>query len=229
MKLKKFSRLKGILRLKSGLHIGSGEKPHYGEPLPVLKSVISLLPYIPGSSLKGKIRSLLEIAYGKTTNGNPCSCGTCPICLLFGSGDPQKTTQPSRLIFRDSFPTEKSKNILEERDVEKKAGVRIDRETGKAAVGALYSLERVPEGMEFEFEVSIRVFENDDIESVKKWLQLGIYLLEQDALGGGGTRGSGFVEFDKLLLDGKEFESNWREQIAKEKDQLLETAKITTT
>lgn len=227
MKLKNFSKLKGILRLKSGLHIGSGEKGHYGEPVSVVKSLTSQLPYIPGSSLKGKIRSLLEITYGKISNGNPCGCGSCQICLLFGSSKAEKTKQPSRLLFRDCFLTEDSKNLLDKVDLEKKAGVRIDRKTGKAAEKALYTLERIPEGMEFDFEVSIRVFENDDIEAIKKWLQMGIYLLEQDALGGGGTRGSGFIEFDNLFLDGQEFEKNWRELIIKEKNDLLEKVKIT--
>jgi CRISPR-associated protein Csm3 len=227
MRLKDFSKLKGILRLKSGLHIGSGEKGHYGEPVSVIKSLVSQLPYIPGSSLKGKIRSLLEITYGKYSDGNPCSCGECQICLLFGSSEAKTTKQPSRLIFRDSFPTESSKDLLDKVDTEKKAGVRIDRKTGKAAEKALYSLERVPEGLEFDFEISVRIFENDDKESIKKWLQMGLYLLEQDALGGGGTRGSGYIEFDKLTFDNEPFEKDWREKIAKEKAELIEKVKIT--
>ncbi len=227
MRLKEFSKLKGILRLKSGLHIGSGEKGHYGEPVSVIKSLTSQLPYIPGSSIKGKMRFLLEIFFGKSSNGNPCSCGRCQICLLFGSGKAETTNQPSRLIFRDCFPTGASKQLVDKIDLEKKAGVRIDRKTGKAAEKALYALERVPEGLEFELEISVRVFENDDVESIKKWLQMGFYLVEQDALGGGGTRGSGYIEFDKLTFNDTPFEPNWREEIAKEKDKLIETAKIT--
>lgn len=227
MKLKSFSKLKGIIRLKSGLHIGRGEKGSHGEPIWVIKSVTSQLPYIPGSSLKGKIRSLLELTCGKILKGNPCDCGECQICLLFGSSDAKTTKQPSRLIFRDNFPTPGSKDLLDSIELEKKPGVKIDRKTGKAAEGAFYTLERVPEGLEFDFEISVRVFEGDNLESIKKWLQAGLYLLEQDALGGGGTRGSGYIEFDNLTFDGNPFENNWREIIEKEKDHLIEKVKIT--
>lgn len=146
MKLRGYIQLVGIIRLKSGLHIGSGEKGHYGEPLSVIKSLSSQLPYLPGSSLKGKMRHLLEVTYGRSNEGKPCSCGKCQICLLFGSGESKTTFEPSRLIFRDCNLTDKSKSLVEKMDLEKKAGVRIDRESGKAAEKALYSLERIPEG-----------------------------------------------------------------------------------
>lgn len=222
MKLNKYSQLTATLRLRSGLHIGSGEKAHYGEPISVLKSLQTQLPYIPGSSIKGKMRHLLEITYDKTTGGEPCSCGTCQICQLFGSGRANTTFEPSRLIFRDSFLTKNSATLIEKVDLEKKAGVRIDRKTGKAAEKALYSLERIPEGCEFDLQISARVFENDNVESIKQWLAKGLFLMEQDALGGSGTRGSGYIEFDNIKFDGKEFEKNWREGFAKDKDELLE-------
>lgn len=216
MKLKEYGRLTATLRLKSGLHIGSGEKGHYGEPVSVLKSLQTQLPYIPGSSIKGKMRHLLEITFGKTTDGEPCSCGKCQICQLFGSGKANTTFEPSRLIFRDSFLTERSATLIEKIDLEKKAGVRIDRKTGKAAEKALYSLERVPEGCEFDMKISIRIFEKDKPESIKKWLAMGLFLMEQDALGGSGTRGSGYIEFDNIEFNGEKFKKDWRENCKKE-------------
>lgn len=221
MKLKCYAQLTGTLKLKSGLHIGSGEKGHYGEPLSVIRSVSSQLPYLPGSSFKGKMRHLLEITYNRTIQGKPCSCGTCQICLLFGSGEAKTTYEPSRLIFRDCYLTDKSRDLIEKADVEKKAGVRIDRKSGKAAEKALYALERVPEGCEFNIEISTRVFENDDIEAIKKWLSLGLFLVEHDTLGGSGTRGSGYIEFSSIKFDGKEFNKDWREDCKKNKDNLI--------
>ena len=76
MKLKEYVKLEAVMRLKSGLHIGTGEEPGRGEPLSVMKSVFNKLPYIPGSSIKGKMRHLLEITYDRITprgtSGLPC-------------------------------------------------------------------------------------------------------------------------------------------------------------
>lgn len=221
MKLNKYVTLKADMVLKSGLHIGSGEKGgHYGEPLTVMKSLTTQMPYIPGSSIKGKMRYLLEISFCKLPDGKPCQCGKCAICLLFGSGSSTTTYEPSRLIFRDSMLNEKSINLLEKIDLEKKTGVRIDRSTGKAADKALYALERIPEGISFNFEISSRVFDGDDEDTINDWLTMGLYLLEQDALGGGGTRGSGHIGFENLIINGKPFNNDWRRTVILKKDSL---------
>lgn len=223
--LQDYAKLTAILKLKSGLHIGTGERPERGEPLPVLESPRTKLPYIPGSSLKGKMRCLLELAYGRketdpNDKGSPCWCGKCQICLLFGSGSATKTYEPSRLIFRDCFLTKESEELLEKIELEEKPGVRIDRVTGKAAGGALFPMERIPEGFEFNFEISVRVFKDDNKDNIRRWLAMGLYLIEQDALGGGGTRGSGQVEFNNIFFDSKEFPNDWREICKKEKENL---------
>lgn len=225
MKLEEHVKLTATLRLKSGLHIGTGERPERGEPLPVMESPITKLPYIPGSSLKGKMRFLLELTYGcretdPRDKGSPCWCGTCQICLLFGSGATEKTFEPTRLIFRDCHLTKSSADLLEKIELEVKPGVRIDRESGKAAERAFFSMKRVPEGCEFDLEISVRIFEKDNKDAIKRWLAMGLYLIEQDTLGGSGTRGSGYVEFDNIKFDGKNFEENWRETCKNEKSQL---------
>lgn len=226
MKLKDYVNFSAVLRLKSGLHIGTGEKLERGEPLPLIESRRTRLPYIPGSSLKGKMRFLLEIAYGvKETDpkdkGSPCWCGKCQICLLFGSGSSFKTYEPTRLIFRDCYLTKTFEDLLEKTELEEKPGVRIDRITGKAADRALFPMKRVPEGFEFRFEISARVFEEDNKDSMRKWLAMGLFLMEQDALGGGGTRGSGHIEFSNVSFDGNEFAKDWREDCRREKDNLV--------
>jgi CRISPR-associated protein Csm3 len=225
MKLKGYVLLEATLRLKSGLHIGTGEKPERGEPLNVIKSVRTDQPYIPGSSLKGKMRSLLELTYGRKEtdpkdNGSPCWCGRCQICLLFGGGNAEKTIEPSRLIFRDCLLTPHFAEFLENVELEIKPGVRIDRNSGKAAGKALFPTTRVPEGTEFDFKVSVRVFDDDNTESFRRWLSMGLFLMEQDALGGGGTRGSGHVEFEEVRFDGVDFEQNWRDKCKQDRDAL---------
>ena len=226
MKLKGYAQLAATLRLKSGLHIGTGEKVERGEPLPVMSSSRTGLPYIPGSSLKGKMRCLFEMTYGRNETdpkdgGSPCWCGKCQICLLFGSGSSKNTAEPTRLIFRDSFLSKQSAELLEKIGLEEKPGVRIDRTSGKAASGALFPMKRIPEGCEFDLEVSARVFESDNVNSLRQWLEMGLFLMEQDALGGSGTRGSGYVEFDNIFFDGTESAKDWRDVCKKNKDELL--------
>lgn len=218
MRLTNYSQLSAVLRLKSGARIGTGEKVERGESLPVMVSPRTKLPYIPGSSLKGKMRSLLELLYGRLATdprdpGSPCWCGKCPVCILFGSGSSANTFEPTRLIFRDTFLTESSAELIEKVDLEDKPGVRIDRITGKAAGGALFPMKRIPEGCEFDFGISARIFEKDNKENFRKILATGLYLMEQDALGGGGSRGSGWIGFSNIEWDGKKFNTNWQEEI----------------
>jgi len=227
MILQEYAQLIATIRLKSGLHIGTGERVERGEPLSVMEPPRTKLPYIPGSSLKGKMRCLLELKYGRKEtdpkdNGSPCWCGKCQVCLLFGSGSTVKAFEPTRLIFRDCYLTEESAELLEKIELEEKPGVRIDRTSGTAARGALFPMKRVPEGCEFLQEVSVRIFDKDDKEAIKKWLAMGLFFMEQDALGGSGTRGSGYIEFDSIKFDGKDFKDTWREDCETEKDELLE-------
>ena len=218
MKLLEHKKLTATLKVKSGLHIGSGEKPAHGEPIYVIKMPTSMgnEPYIPGSSIKGKMRSLLEVASGKS---DVCTCGDCSICKLFGS---LNAKSPGRLIFRDSFLTEESKKkLLEEINLEEKPGVQIDRKTGAAKGKALFTIERVPKDCKFDIEISVRIFEGDMQENIRKQLALGLFLIEQDTLGGSGTRGSGWIEFENIKFDDKEFKKDWREKCKQDKNELL--------
>lgn len=217
MKLLDYKKLTATLKVKSGLHIGRGERPAHGEPIYVIKMPGINEPYIPGSSIKGKMRSLLEITLGKT---EVCNCGECQICKLFGS---LNANTPTRLIFRDGFLTEESKKLLEKTDLEEKPGVQIDRKTGRTKGGALFTLERVPKDCKFDVEISIRIFEGDNPDDAKKWLTMGMFLMEQDTLGGSGTRGSGYIELENIKFDGKDFERDWREKCKEGKDKLLTT------
>lgn len=220
MKLKNYEKLEATLHLKSGLHIGTGKDPGKGEPIPVIESLNTGLPYIPGSSLKGKMRSLLELMYGRTETdprnpGSPCWCGKCQICLLFGGGSASKASEPTRLIFRDSFLTDTSAGNFESIGLEEKPGVQIDRNTGKAAGKALFPMNRVPDGSDFRVEISVRVFEGDDEDAIKDWLEMGLYLMEQDTLGGGGTRGSGHIEIKDVCFMEKILDKKWKENCKK--------------
>jgi CRISPR-associated protein Csm3 len=218
MKLEKYVKLSATLELKSGLHIGSAtaKDAPKGEPLPVMKSIVTNLPYIPGSSIKGKMRCLFEQVHEKCPGGGPCTCGKCQICKLFGSGSVSNTYEPARLIFRDAVLDDNSKELLEKLpSLENKPGVSIDRNTGKARGGALFPMERVPEGCGFNLEISCRVLSTDNTDTIQQWLAVGLYMMEQDALGGGGSRGSGHIGYENIFFNAKRFIANWRDEAAK--------------
>jgi CRISPR-associated RAMP protein, Csm3 family len=176
-------------------------------------------PYIPGSSLKGKIRSLVEWAKGrvdymisKANNdvekaGKPCVCGRCEICKVFGTGD-AKTIEslklnelpgPPRLRVFDAYPTwesiEKLQETLGERIfTEIKTENAINRLTSRANPR---KVERVPAGVVFFGEMAFHLFAKEDPELLKVVFE-GMRLLEDDYLGGYGSRGSGKVRFENI-------------------------------
>jgi CRISPR-associated protein Csm3 len=205
MKLAGYGSIAGQITCLTGLRIGgTRESVGIGETdNPIIRHPVSRLPYIPGSSLKGKIRSLLEMKYSPYSQetGEPCNCGRCPICELFGCGDARRSTQPTRLIFRDAHLNDKTREELEEAlpgtFAEVKTEIRMDRKAGKAAGGALRQQERVPEGAVFDFSISIRLFEEDNESKRKEYmvkLAEAFEMLEKDYLGGSGTRGYGKVK-----------------------------------
>ena len=94
----------GTITLKTGLHIGGTNAAlNIGGPDKfVVRNPINNIPYIPGSSLKGKMRSLIEIAKGETNGGKPTNNPKHKAGALFGvSGDSQQS-HPSRLIVREA-------------------------------------------------------------------------------------------------------------------------------
>ena len=211
MKLEDYKEIKGIIVLKEGLRVGgTKEAVGIGETdNPIIRHPVTRKPYLPGSSLKGKIRSLLEQKYSQHTQrtGRPCECSVCDICKLFGSGDPKGGKEPTRLIFRDAPLSKESESELEEAlpgsFAEIKTEIAMDRNKGSAQRGALRTQERVPAGAKFDFSFSMRLFEEDKAirgDFFKK-LSEAFAMLEKDYLGGSGTRGYGQVEV--MTSDGK--------------------------
>lgn len=207
MKLLKYIQITGEIEILSGLHIGAGnDEIHIGGiDSPVVKNPVTHLPYIPGSSLKGKMRSLLELVTGRISDGKPYSVDSKDLlCNLFGNGTSDKNYKGghTRLIFRDCNLL--NSTILREKDAltEGKYEVVIDRTTGKALPGGLRQIERVPAGAKFEFNLSIRCFEGDEESNMIDFIKQGLKLLELDAIGGCGSRGYGKIRFQDLKIDG---------------------------
>ncbi|SMF96975.1 CRISPR-associated protein Csm3 [Methylomagnum ishizawai] len=226
MKLTAIQKLTGTLELVSGLHIGSGNTEMHigGTDNPVIKNPVTLEPYIPGSSLKGKIRSLLEWELGVValTQGSPLGFKHIKdvpeadrqrakdILRLFG-GAPEgngahetlvKEIGPTRLAFWDCALEATWKVMMRERNLlftETKMENMIDRIRGVAEHPR--NTERVPAGARFDFNLTLRVHDGEELLPT---LWRGLKLLELTGLGGSGSRGYGKVKFTALKLEGKE-------------------------
>ena len=229
MRLMKILDLRGEIELLTGLHIGAGDLAMRigGVDNAVIRSPRDNLPYIPGSSLKGKIRSLLEWRSGAIgrMNGKPLDLSALKgvegeaeealvvaILKLFGvSGDQsmEETTATRFGVTRVSFH---DASLLDDRSkgsnlplTEVKSENRIDRIRGVAADPR--QTERVAAGVRFDFRLTVKVFDGD--EDLLPILFAGMRLLELDSLGGSGSRGYGKIRFRNLTLDGQDVQKGF--------------------
>lgn len=187
------------LTVETGLHIGMGNDAVQigGVDSEVIKDPITKLPYIPGSSLKGKIRCLLETEGG--TNGNGYGEDDKSLNNIFGPKNQNiKTDAPTRLIFRDLSLSESSKNLYTEGEIsnESKTEISIDRKTGTASKAGPRTIERVPPSISFEGSILIRYLDDKDLSETERIINEGIALLNNDYLGGSGSRGYGAVKIE---------------------------------
>ena len=205
---------------QTGLHIGGSDTGIEigGVDKTVIRDRLTNRPYIPGSSLRGKMRSLLEKYGGLDQNqrigqGNIHSCqqsadyDTCAVCQVFGVPGERDFGTPTRLVVRDAHMTDDSARALQDRTelpyTEVKTEVSIDRVTSAANPR---QFERVPAGAVFgPAELLYTVYSGSDcdprrdIERVATVLD-GLQLLEDDYLGGQGSRGAGQVELKDIVV-----------------------------
>ena len=216
--------LRGEIEAITGLHIAGNDAGLTigGADKLVVRNPLDNTPYIPGSSLKGRMRSLLEKANcagscsgfqvmldkDKEPKLGPCSCQDpdkepCTVCLVFGvaastarkfeAGKPYAGA--ARLLVRDAF--------LKNRGVFKDPRLRLDMPftelKTEVSIDRLTSaanprqFERVPAGAIFAFELVLNVFEGDSEDEYLKLIKQGLALVADDALGGQSSRGYGKV------------------------------------
>lgn len=257
-KLTKKIFISGTIVAKTGLSVGGGSigLEIGGADKVVVRNPITNQPYIPGSSLKGKMRSLLEKlddnmnitvkqinkageieekniyksigeipADALTPKENiekvvvdsmPCKCGACMICKIFGVSA-EDEGMPARLIVRDSElvnveELEKSKNT-DMPFTEVKTEVVIDRITSAATPR---QFERVPAGAKFSLNLVCNIYDGDNEINILNKIFEGLCLVQDDYLGGSGTRGYGQVKFNMESLTSKDqscYENNSDAQI----------------
>ncbi len=215
MKLLKTKKITGDIVVITGLHIGGSSDTIEigGMDNPIIKHPVTSDPYIPGSSLKGKMRSLIEWETGKViaSEGKPCGCGKCEVCRVYGSSNKDSQQGPTRIIVRDSYILETIKKAFLDNNtpiLEEKNENTINRIT---AVANPRPIERVVPGIKFRLDILFKIIDTGDGgQTDEKYLSevvlKSLALLELDYLGGGGSRGNGKIKFENLQVDGENVE-----------------------
>lgn len=211
-----YHEITGVIHCLSGLRVGGSDELLQigGTDLTCIKHPVTLKPYIPGSSIKGKMRSELEQKLGKfggQYHDEPCGCANCLVCRVFG---PHKNTRhelgPTRIIVRDAQCTQGGETELKSENV-------INRKTGTALHPR--KVERVVAGSEFSLRIGIQVWDLDEQITYKnkdkqeqkggvalvEFVKDGLRALQQTGLGSGISKGSGEIEFRDLKLEGTPF------------------------
>lgn len=237
----------GQIRAVTGLRIGGGSTGIEigGVDNVVVRNPLTNEPYIPGSSLKGKMRSLLE-RHTKAMQNRPIrkgkpkvyihECETedsykqCDVCRIFGVAGEKEFATPTRVYVRDVYLTRESREKLEAARTELpltevKWEAAIDRITSAAVPR---QMERVPAGAVFApCEFIFNFYERDDINLFMTFLQT-LELLQDDYLGGGGSRGSGKIALEHIsviLKSRKYYDGEEREAQTLLKDESFEDLK----
>lgn len=185
------------LTVLTGLHIGaSGAFSAIGAvDSPVIRDPMTQLPIVPGSSLKGKLRTLLARSLCKDIQQLPDFDEDEEVILrLFGSAKPVRR---SRLQFSDCFVCNKEE-FAETGITEVKTENAINRST---AVANPRQIERVVRGVRFDVRIVYDVMNPDEVQQDMEELAHAMRLLQLDYLGGHGSRGSGRVSIGDFRFE----------------------------
>lgn len=198
--------IRGILEVVTGLHIGASSafSAIGAVDSPVISDIRTNMPMIPGSSLKGKMRSLLAKKYNDVFAEKPDNDNEC-LTLLFGNAKKDKV-KTSRILFSDMF--------LSNMDELKRGGltsakeVKFENSISRAsAIANPRQIERVVRGAKFPVQLIYEVSDvagnadKDTIIQDFKILSDGFEMLEYDYLGGSGSRGYGRVKFEEFEVE----------------------------
>ena len=189
-------QITGTLEVVTGMHIGgsSAFAAIGAVDSPVIKDSTSHLPMIPGSSLKGKIRTLLAKAYNDSVVEPEND--SYNILRLFGSSK-KNNIKPSRIIISDMIM--KNEKELRKQDINSMTEVKFENSISRqTSVANPRQIERVIRGAQFDIDFVYEVQDENEAVEDLKLLAEGMKLLQYDYLGGHGSRGYGKVSFTDL-------------------------------
>lgn len=218
MRIKNIKNIEGRFELITGTRVGGSSDiiEIGGNDSPVVRNPLTKELYIPGSSIKGKMRMLIEWLEGKIDNSgkvHSCTLKECPVCRVFGRGakdSGEAMAGMTRISVKDAFLTKESKEELiklRDRvgiDTEWKYENNINRLTSEATPR---NSERIPAGVSFDFTMSYKIFDfgddgKIDEELFEKIVIKGLKALSLEGIGGGVSRGNGQIKFVELKVDG---------------------------
>ena len=194
--------IEGTIEVVTGMHIGGSDafSAIGAVDKPVIKDGRTQEPIIPGSSLKGKLRTLLARSISQDILLPEPNKDDYDIRRLFGSSEVKKGEEKlmhARLIFSDCYLKNKDELIRSGGMTEVKFENSINRTT---AVANPRQIERVVRGAKFGMRIVYDVHDSAELLDDMKYLKKAFDLLEMDYLGGHGTRGSGRVKISDLTL-----------------------------
>ena len=209
--------IEGTIEVVTGMHIGGSDAfaAIGAVDSPVIKDGRTQEPIIPGSTLKGKMRTLLARSLSQSIVLKQPNEDELEIRRLFGTSQAkgnEKTLLHSRLIFSDCYLTNKEQLIKTGGMTEVKFENTINRQT---AIANPRQIERVVRGAEFGLKIVYDVLEESELEADFKNIARAFKLLEMDYLGGHGTRGSGRVKIKNLVVSQTMSSNVTEEQIDK--------------
>lgn len=185
--------ISGSIETVTGLHIGTGGdfSAIGAADSPVIRDAVSSLPMIPGSSLKGKLRTLLAKKLN-TVKAKNCDDDCEEILRLFGG---MKKT--GRAIFSDMYI--ENMDELEKYGIYNPTEIKFENTINRlSAMSNPRQIERVIRQCRFGFRLIYNVENADEVETDIKNICDGMKLLQYDYLGGSGSRGYGKIKFEGL-------------------------------
>lgn len=190
-------QIAGDIVVITGMHIGGSTafSAIGAVDSPVVRDIRTNRPMIPGSSLKGKLRSLLAKAYNPQPvqhNGDDSR-----LARLFGSAQNEQF-RSSRLLVSDMQMKDESVEELQRLGrgfTEVKFENTINRLT---AVANPRQIERVIRGSVFDLDMIYEFKSEEETEEDFTVLAHGLKLLQYDYIGGHGSRGYGKIRFCNL-------------------------------
>ena len=190
-------QIKGTIEVLTGMHIGGSTAFAAIGAIdsPVIRDALTNLPIIPGSSLKGKLRTLLAKQYNIGIKSPDDDSEN--ICRLFGTSK-KNAIRASRILFSDMIMTNAEE--LRDMDVQSLTEVKFENSINRqTAVANPRQIERVIRGAKFELDCIYEAENEEEIIDDIKLLAEGMKLLEYDYIGGSGSRGYGKIKFLNVL------------------------------
>lgn len=227
--------IQGKIVCKTGLHIGGSSDAIDigGSDNVIIRDSVTGNPYIPGSSLKGKLRFLTELndkdsAQSVINNkGGPADNPSCLASKLFGISADEKQMElkfPTRTIVRDAYPDDETLKLWDNEALISGAELKYENSINRINSAANpRNIERVPKGSKFNFEIVFSVYEGDD-DNISSLLD-AMRLVEDNYLGGSGSRGFGQIKFENIKLTKRTadyYKENNAEDVIIESDEITE-------